>query len=336
MEVCSDLLSMSLDAIGQCAFGYKFNALESSLKKTDDESGTTHSFQRMMSVVGLSWKMMLPFWDKLPFEDVRKMNADSAMVQKTVFKVINQKKAQLEQEEEKLTHDLLDKLVLARDEETGKGLSDLELKDQVMTFLLAGHETTSIGLSWILLQMANHPECQQKVRQEVQEILPKDGTPISWDDLDKLKYTHAVIKETLRLLPPVPLTLRQAVNDDVICGYFIPAGTIILLCPGVMMRQQDSFDDPLKFNPDRFMNETNATNPNNFIPFLLGPRMCIGHKFAMAQMKLILAMVVREFQLALDPVYTYKRKQRITMRPDPSLSLRVSPVDKFINSPKTF
>ncbi|ELU08763.1 hypothetical protein CAPTEDRAFT_39114, partial [Capitella teleta] len=144
--------------------------------------------------------------------------------------------------------------------------------------------TTSTAMTWILWVLSNHPDVQQKCREEILEYF-SDDSEITWDRLDALHYCTNVIKETLRMYPPVPLSLREAVKDDIFLEkYYIPKGTIILMLIGPMMRRPELFEDPDTFNPDRFDDPEVTRNLYSFMPFLIGPRMCLGHKFSMAEL----------------------------------------------------
>ncbi|XP_064616381.1 taurochenodeoxycholic 6 alpha-hydroxylase-like isoform X2 [Liolophura sinensis] len=307
---------MSLDAIGECGFGYKFNSL------VRPDAGDVMSFQRMLGVFGFSWKLLIPFFTKLPTKEKRQWDQDLAVVDSCVTTVIAEKKKSLSEiTDDEHVHDLLTSLLLAKDEDSGEGLSEKEIRDHVMTFMVAGHETTSSGLLWCLLSLGRHPEIQDKLRAEVSAI---DG-PLTWDTLDRLKYLTAVVKETLRLYPPVSLTFRKAKSDDQYKGMFIPKDMVVNLAIGALHRNPKHWEDPLEFKPERFLSESGIM-PYTFLPFIAGPRMCIGYKFALMEMKVTLAILLRKLEFRPVPGITYKKKQRLTMRPNPSLELRVSRV----------
>ncbi|EDV21858.1 uncharacterized protein TRIADDRAFT_7839, partial [Trichoplax adhaerens] len=136
--------------------------------------------------------------------------------------------------------------------------------------------TTSVALAWTLYALANNPAVQVKARQEIFKVV-QTGDNITWDTFDKLPYLDNVIKESLRLYPPVPLIFRQAIADDKIGEYFIPKGSIITIIPPY--RFPSYFQEPLKFDPDRWDNSAKNTSPYAYLPFLRGPRTCIGSKF---------------------------------------------------------
>ena len=147
--------------------------------------------------------------------------------------------------------DLLDLLLEAVDDDTGKGMDEEELFGQTFIFLFAGHDTSSLGLSWTLHFLALNPDVQEKLRREVQESLNgKEGT---WETYASMKYLAAVINESLRLRPPASIYRRKTIQDDNILGYNIPADSMIILSPYVLHRKPEYWSDPETFNPDRFL-----------------------------------------------------------------------------------
>jgi cytochrome P450 len=217
--------------------------------------------------------------------------------------------------------DLVGLLLEARDQ--GDGLSDAEIRDQVLIFLLAGHETTSTALTYALHLLGRHPEVQRRVREEVQAVVG-DRTPTA-DDAPALAYTTMALKETMRLYPSAPLIGRLAVADDEVCGYRIPARANVVVAPWVIHRHPDFWHQPERFQPERFTPEREkARHRYAWFPFGGGPRGCIGQHFSMLESVIALAMLVREFELSAppgEPPYT----NHITLRPTSSVPSLVRP-----------
>jgi cytochrome P450 len=210
--------------------------------------------------------------------------------------------------------DLLDLLLAVRDEETGAGLTDRELRDQVLTFIGAGHETTAVGLSWTVYLLSRHPEAQGRLRAELAEVLG-DRTPTA-DDLPRLDFTRRVIEEALRLYPPAYALVRDAVAEDAIGGFRIPARSMVILSPYVTHRHPDFWPDPETFDPDRFSPGRSAGRPRfAWFPFLGGPHQCIGQEFAMMEMTLSVAMIVQPFRFQLAPGACVEPKPMLSLRP---------------------
>jgi cytochrome P450 len=221
--------------------------------------------------------------------------------------------------------DLLAMLLDVRDEETGAGLSDRELRDQVVTFLVAGYETTAIGLTWASYLLSRHPEAWGRVRAEVEAVLG-DRAPTA-DDLPLLAFTRRVFDEALRLYPPVYAVARDAARDDAIGGFDIPARSIVILSPYVTHRHPGFWPDPEVFDPDRFTPERSSGRPRfAWYPFLGGPHQCIGQEFAVSEAVVAIATVVRSFRLALPPGAVVEPEPVLTIRPRGGMTMRVEPV----------
>jgi cytochrome P450 len=214
--------------------------------------------------------------------------------------------------------DLLSMLLSARDEETGSGMTDRQLRDEVLTMLLAGHETTSLALSWTYYLLSQHPDVEQGIIDEV-DLVVGDGRP-SFAHLDRLTRTRQAIEESLRLYPPAWGFSRQAVADDEIGGYHVPRGSLVFLIPFVVHRRPKLWPDPCRFDPGRFAPEHEAARPRfAYIPFGGGPRGCIGNQFAMVEAQLIVAAVAQRYRLELVPDQDIRPEPLITLRPAPGV-----------------
>ena len=217
--------------------------------------------------------------------------------------------------------DLLAMLMEARDEE-GRPMSDKQLRDEVATLLTAGHETTTLALSWACYLLALHPEIAERARSELAFL---NGNAPSYEDLFRLRFTRMVIDETMRLYPPVWVLSRRALNDDEIDGYRIPAGSEMLIFPYITHRHPGWWQDPERFHPERFAPE-NATGRMKFayLPFGAGPRTCIGLGFAMTEIQVVLSLILQRFHLQLaDPNQTVRPQPSVTLRPLPGVVVRL-------------
>jgi cytochrome P450 len=217
--------------------------------------------------------------------------------------------------------DLLGLLLDARDD--GTALADAEVRDQVLIFLLAGHETTSTALTFTLHLLGRHPEAQRRVRAEVEDVVG-DRVPTAADAL-ALPYTTMALKEAMRLFPPAPAVGRRASRDDEICGYRIPAGSEVVLMPWVIHRHPQFWDQPGRFDPERFTPEREkARHRYAWFPFGGGPRACIGQHFSMLESVIALAVLVRAVDFvapATDPACT----NHITLRPVAGVPSHITP-----------
>ncbi|OWK11750.1 hypothetical protein Celaphus_00003044 [Cervus elaphus hippelaphus] len=219
-------------------------------------------------------------------------------------------------------------ILLSLQDEDGKGLSDEDIRAEADTFMFEGHDTTASGLSWILYNLAKHPEYQERCRQEVQELL-KDGEPknIEWDDLAQLPFLTMCIKESLRLHPPVTVISRRCTQDTVLPdGRVIPKGVICLISIFGTHHNPTVWPDPEVFDPFRFDPENiKGRSPVAFVPFSAGPRNCIGQTFAMTEMKVVLALTLLRFRVLPDKEEP-RRKPELILRAEGGLWLRVEPL----------
>ncbi|XP_030381423.1 cytochrome P450 4d10 isoform X2 [Scaptodrosophila lebanonensis] len=181
-----------------------------------------------------------------------------------------------------------------------KPLTNLDIREEVDTFMFEGHDTTSSAIMFFFYNIATYPECQRKCVEEIVSVLGRDTkTPVTYELLNKLHYVDLCIKETLRMYPSVPLLGRKVLEECEINGKIIPAGTNIGIAPLYLGRCENLFSDPNTFKPERFDVVTSAEklNPYAYIPFSAGPRNCIGQKFAMLEIKAIVANVLRSFEI---------------------------------------
>lgn len=223
-----------------------------------------------------------------------------------------------------LGEDLLGMLLQARDEETGQPMSDVQVRDEVLTMLIAGHETVASALTWTWYLLAQNPAARSRLREEISTVLG-DRLPTS-ADLSSLPYTAQVFSEALRLYPPAWLITRRAVEADEIMGYAVPAGALMIMSPYAVHRHPGYWDDPLAFHPERFSpeNET-GRHRYSYIPFGGGPRLCIGSHFAAIEAHLIIAMVTRRFYLDLDPAANVQVDALVTLRPRAGMPMVLRP-----------
>lgn len=209
--------------------------------------------------------------------------------------------------------DLLSILLEAEDED-GSQMNDRQIRDEVMTFLLAGHETTALALSWAWHVLAQDAEAERKLHAELDRVLCGRVPEIS--DLPLLKYAEGVIKESLRLYPPAWAVARTAIHEFELAGYRVPAGANVVMSQWVMHRDARFFPDPLKFDPDRWSRQETRDLPRfAYFPFGAGPRQCIGSSFAMMEAVLLLATLAQKFRLCAVEGHPIEPSPNITLRP---------------------
>ncbi len=278
----------------------------------EDELGQaiTTTFEYMKTAfllpVPLSW----------PLPHNIKMRRALALLDRMIYSTLAQRRTSATNK-----GDLISLLLAARDE-NGTQLTDEEIRDDAMSILVAGHETTAYTLTFAFYLLTRHPELYAKLQQEVRSVL--QGRPPTIEDLANLRYTVQVFKETLRLFPAAHTLPRQATQDTTIGGYEVRKGWFVGVDIWGMHRRPDYFPDPKRFDPDRFTPEREMQILRNaYIPFGSGPRNCIGRGLAMIEGPLALAAITQHARLDLEPATRLKLKFLLTIRPKTPLIMRV-------------
>jgi cytochrome P450 len=224
----------------------------------------------------------------------------------SILKLIEARAADKARPEKTGPNDLLGRLVATRDLETGAGMTTQEVRDEVVSFSLPG-TTTAVAMTFVWYLLSKHPWAEAKLHQELATVLV--GRPPKYEDLEHLPYTRQVIQEAMRLYPPAPtLETRKLVADDVVCGRHIPRGAHVAVMPWILHRHQTLWDEPDRFEPDRFSPASSAGRDRfAWLPFGGGPRICIGAALALTEASLILATVAQRFRLS------YVEDQQITL-----------------------
>lgn len=221
--------------------------------------------------------------------------------------------------------DLLAMLLDTRDRKTGMGMDDQQIRDEIITFIYAGYDTTSRGLTWTWHLLGQHPAVYDRLQAEVRGVL--NGRLPTFDDLPHLPYTQMVVQESLRLMAPIWAIGRQAVEDDVIDGKRIPAGAYITMSPYLTHRHPDFWENPNQFDPERFTPERVAGRDKlAYVPFGMGQRLCIGKDLAELEIPLIVATLAQEFRLVPYPDPPVVIDSRLTLQPKHGLPMRVEKI----------
>ena len=247
-----------------------------------------------------------------------------------VNRIVAQRRAEMDQGAA-ARDDLLSMLLEARDEESGQGMTDRQLRDELVTLFLAGHETTAISLAWTFHLLAQNPQAEAKLHTEVDAVLGTGSAARAaptFDDLERLPYARMVAEESMRLYPPAYVFSRRAVADDQLGPWHMPAGAHIVISPYALHRRPDYWTEPDTFNPERFAPNASgkdaAGRPKHaYLPFGGGPRICIGNSFAMMEHAIVLAAAVRHWRLESIPGHIVRTEPRITLRPRGGLPMRV-------------
>jgi cytochrome P450 len=225
-------------------------------------------------------------------------------------------------------NDLLQALIEARDPDTGSRFSRAELLDQVCFLFLAGHETSASALGMAAYLLATYPQVQQRLRQELTAVLAGRSGPLRFDDLRNLPYAVAVFNETLRLYPPVSFFIREAQQEGELVDRRCPLRSLVTISPWVVQRQEGQWPEPHGFRPERFLAEGASAEERQlardvWLPFGLGPRKCPGAAFALQEALLVLAELVRRYELLPDPQHAPDLVARLTLRSRNGIPLRL-------------
>lgn len=230
-----------------------------------------------------------------------------------IYDIIHKRRIQPSEES-----NLISMLMDAEDADTGEKMSEKQLRDELVTIYVAGHETSAYALSWTFYELMQHPEIVKKIKEEVGQVIHEGK--IGKEGLQKLEYTAAVIQESMRLHPPAYFVSRECMEDDEIEGCEVKKGTGILISIIAMHRHPELWDKPLEFIPERFLTHNPATR-KYYHPFGAGPRMCIGNHFALMEITLILAKMIYYLDFKLVPNQKIEAQPMITLKPKYGIKL---------------
>lgn len=263
----------------------------------------------------ISNPLKFPLWVPTPANRKRQKGLD--LLNRVVLEIIANKRASKE-----VSDDLLTMLIETRDEESGSGLSEQQLRDEVMTIFIAGNETSANALLWMIWLLHSNPKEEALLRKELQEVCPGEE-PMTLEQLGKLQRLRMIIDESLRLYPPAWMVGRRPYTDDQIGKYTVTKDTNVLVPIYHMHRHPKYWDKPDEFIPERFAPGTKAPNRFQYLPFGAGPRLCIGNHFAIMEMSVVLASIYRNHRIELQPGYVAEPHALVTLRPKNGLPGRL-------------
>lgn len=309
-KISEDMMDVTLRIIVKTMFSLDYNQ-------------DTHQIGRALEV-GLKYVMnrarsIVPVPDNFPTPQNVRFKKAARVLNETIFSIIDERRKNGSEN----NGDLLSVLLAARDEEDGKGMTDRQVRDQVMTIFLAGHETTANTLSWTWYLLSQHPEVEQKFWHELDSVL--EGRSPTIEDVNRLTYTRYTIQESMRLYPAAWIIGRQALDEVDIGEHHFEKGDTLMMSQYVMHRNPRYFENPDAFRPERFDGDLLERIPQYaYFPFGGGPRVCIGNHFAMLEATLLLAVIGQKFKLRLSenhhPVIP---EPLITLRPKNGLYMNV-------------
>jgi cytochrome P450 len=315
VDACTDMMRVTLRIVTETLFG-------------DDLAESAAEVNRVFPVIlaclaaRVSSPLRPPLW--LPTANNRRLQPALRSLNAIVERLIATKRRRLAARSGPVEghRDLLTILMLARDAETGEAMSDSQLRDEVMTLMIAGHETTANALSWLWYLLDRHPDEQERLRAEL--VAATGGTAPTVEDLPRLPRMKAVIQETLRLYPPVWMFDRRALGPDDLAGTRVGKGDLVIFCPYAIHRLPALWSDPEAFQPERFeAGREEQKNKFAYLPFSAGPRICIGNSFAMIESQIIVGTLLARFRVRLADPAPIVPQPRVTLRASRPVELRL-------------
>jgi len=309
-DVDREMMRLTLQIVGKTLFS------------ADVENKANEVGKAMTTIVELFNFLLLPFSDwlrNLPLPQSKRFRNAKDTLDRIIYGMIAERRKTGEDK-----GDLLSMLLAARDEDDGKPMTDEQIRDEALTLFLAGHETTANALTWTWFLLSQNPEKEAKLHEELNRILGDRSPTI--DDVPNLKYTEAVLAESMRLYPPAWAIGRLAVEEHEICGYKIPVGALLLLSPYVTQRDGRYWPQPDEFIPERWETQSSkeAGQKNIYFPFGGGIRRCIGESFAWTESILLIATLDRKWKLSVVPKQRIGLQPMITLRPRFGMKMNIT------------
>lgn len=308
IEAHHEMLKLTLDIVGETLFGQRLGA---------GADASSAAFTAAMEVLSERGNVPVQLPMSIPTPSNLRLKRSLALLDTMVYRVIGDGRAR---PPERAT--LLSMLIGARDADTGEALADAELRNEVITLVLAGHETTALLLTWGFTLLGRHPEVVARMRHEVETVL--SGREPTAEDLPKLVYLRQVIDEILRLRSPVWSLGRDVAGDDVLGGFRVHKGEVVTPIVYLTHRHPAFWEDPERFDPDRFSPErSRGRHHYQYVPFSAGPRMCIGNLFTLYEAQIILAQLLQRCDFEMATHKPVPLKPLMTLRPGGPVPVRL-------------
>ena len=310
VDVAQEMMRVTLAIVCRALFGHSVE---------DEAAAIGEAMTRVGGFFDYLVIAVLPLLLRTPLPAVRRFKRGCAELDAATRRVISSRREGAVAPD----GDLLSILLAARDDEGDRaGLTDAEVRDEVVTLITAGHETTANALNWLWYLLAQHPEVERRLHEEIDGVL--GGRTPTADDVEHLPYAEMVLLEAMRLYPPAWGIERRALRDQSIGGCVIPAGAVVLMPTFLMNRDERFFADPLRFDPERFAPEAVAGRPRHaFLLFGGGPRQCIGNAFALIEGVLVACVLAQRWRLRLAPGQVVTAEPTVTLRPKGGLPMSV-------------
>jgi len=303
-----EMASLTLSVVGRALFDTDVEA--------DEAKAIGHALSVTLANFPRIFSPLFSFVMRLPLPKNREVDRARAVLDSTIDRMIADRRAA-----GLGGTDLLSLLVAAKDEGT-VGITDDQVKGEAMTLLLAGHETTAVALTWTWYLLSQHPEVEEKLHAELNELL--GGRAPSAEDVPRLRYTSMVLSESMRLYPPAWAIGRRTLSDHSVNGYVVPKDAVVVVSPYLVHHDARWWPEPLEFRPERWEEQDDRSRPRlAYFPFGAGPRMCIGEPFAWMEALLVLATLAQRWRLRLVPDQRIELQPAITLRPKHGMAMTV-------------
>ena len=309
IEAHTEMAKLAAEIIARTLFGEKLGA-----ENSEAVVSAFADYQSVIKQMALSNFLGLPDW----MPNVNAKIGKAKVAARTIHNAVDTIIALAEKGGHEGT--MVAELLKANKMESGEDLMTREqIRNEIIVLFMAGHETTANVLAWTWYLISQAPDVEEKLHQELQEVL--DGRTPEYADVENLKYTRAILDETMRLYPPVPILSRQALKDDDIRGRKVPAGSLMLIVPWLVQRHKKLWKNPDSFMPERFMPDAEKPKKFTYLPFSAGPRVCIAKSFGITESVLAIAIIAQRFRLTLPPNADVKHECRLTLRPKGKLPM---------------
>ncbi|MDA3629143.1 cytochrome P450 [Saccharopolyspora sp. WRP15-2] len=312
IDIVDDVMRLSMGVLSRTLFGVD-------LRDRADELLPVVRFAIKAMIITGKVEQMLPRW--VPTRYQRDLKKHQAVLNGVLDDVIARQRARGTDDD-----NLVAALLSAEHPETGRPWDDRAIRAELKTHFMAGHETTGCALAWTLYAVAQHADVRRKLTAELDEVLA--GRTPTVEDLPKLTYLRQVVDESLRVYPPIWVYPRDAVEDDEIGGYHVPAGTTVLISPHAAHHNADVWESPEAFDPERFCPANRHTTRYRYLPFGGGQRHCIGHHLALLELQLAVAMITQRYRLDLASGHQVVPTGLVSLRPKTGVQMRIERIDQ--------
>jgi cytochrome P450 len=299
VDIYSAMGKLALDIVAKTLFNSDVS---------DEAERVAHILDTVLSMDAQFVSPIGKILSKLPLPATRRFYAAIAQLDEILYRMIREHRASGDQ------GDLLSMLLMAQDEDDGKGMSDKQVRDEATTLFLAGHETTAIALTWTWYLLSQNPEVEARMHEEIDRVL--EGRDPSAADYNNLSYTYRVFKESMRLFPPAYMIGREAIRDTEVGPYSLRKGEIMVMSQYLIHRSPKYYTDPERFDPDRWLPENCEGLPKfAYFPFGGGRRLCVGEPFAWMEGVLVIATLAQKWRFELKPGHQIGLNPSVTLRP---------------------